>query len=119
MPASAEQWIAALSQTYWTTAGSTGRRPDRQTATRTATRTEGGTPVNTRVLDKRTEGLDVIARAARLDREASPLGRREAVAIRDAFVMEAEEITEQTETVRTRGCPACGCFALMPMRRRP
>jgi len=72
--------------------------------------------VNTRVLDKRTEGLDVIARAARLDREASPLARREAVAIRDAFVMEAEELAEETETVRTRGCPACGCFTLLPIR---
>lgn len=116
MPATPEQWIAALSQTYWTTAGSTGRRPDRQTAARTTTRIEGGTPVNAKVLDKQQEGRDVVARAARLTREASPLGRMEAVAIRDAFVMEAEELAEQTETVRTRACPACGCFTLLPIR---
>jgi hypothetical protein len=116
MPATPEQWIAALSQTYWTTAGSTGRRPDRQTAARTTTRTKGGEPVNTRVLDKQREGLEVVARAARLAREASPLARMEAVAIRDAFVMEAEELAEQTETVRTRPCPACGCFTLLPVR---
>ncbi|MFJ9662847.1 WhiB family transcriptional regulator [Streptomyces griseoflavus] len=116
MPATPEQWIAALSQTYWTTAGSTGRRPDRQTAARTTTRTEGGTPVNTDVLDKQQEGRDVVARADRLAREGSPLGRMEAVAIRDAFVMEAEELAEETETVRTRACPACGCFTLMPIR---
>lgn len=118
MPATAEQWIAALSQTYWTTAGSTGRRIDRHTADRTTTRTEAQAPVNTRVLDKRTEGLDVVARADRLAREKSPLARMEAVAIRDAFVMEAEELAEATETVRTRACPACGCFTLMPIKGR-
>lgn len=116
MPASPEQWIAALSQTYWTTAGSTGRRIDRQTANRTATRTEGGTPVNMQVLDKQQEARDVAARAARLDREPSPLARREAAAIRDAFAMEAEDLVGDTESVRRHACPACGCFTLMPVR---
>ncbi|WP_461712362.1 WhiB family transcriptional regulator [Streptomyces sp. DSM 41013] len=118
MPATPEQWIAALSQTYWTTAGSTGRRIDRHTADRTTTRTEAQATVNTRVLDKRTEGLDVVARAACLATEASPLARMEATAIRDAFVMEAEELTGDVETVRTRACPACGCFTLMPVKGR-
>lgn len=116
MPATAEQWIAALSQTYWTSAGSTGRRSDRQTAARTATRTEGGTPVNTKVLDKQQEGRDVIARSARLARESSPLGRREAAAIRDAFVMEAEELAGDIESVPRTPCPACGCFTLRPVK---
>lgn len=116
MPATPEQWIAALSQTYWTTAGSTGRRPDRHTANRTATRTEGGTPVNTKVLDKQQEGRDVIARAARLDREASPLARREAAAIRDAFAMEAEDLTGNVATVPQTPCPACGCFTLRAIK---
>jgi hypothetical protein len=118
MPATPEQWIAALEQTYWTTAGSTSRRPDLQTADRTATRTGGTTPVNTKVLDKQQEGREVVARADRLSREGSPLGRMEAVAIRDAFVMEAEDLAEETETVRTRACPACGCFTLMPVKGR-
>lgn len=118
MPATPEQWIAALSQTYWTTAGSTGRRIDRRTADRTTTRTEAQATVNTRVLDKRIEGLDVVARAARLAAEASSLARMEATAIRDAFVMEAEELTGDVETVRTRACPACGCFTLMPIKGR-
>jgi len=112
MPATPEQWIAALSQTYWTT----GRRIDPLTRTRTATRTEAPANVNVKELDKATEGRAVVARAERLAREASPLGRMEAVAIRDAFVMEAEELREQTETVRTRACPACGCFTLLPIR---
>ncbi|WP_055693025.1 WhiB family transcriptional regulator [Streptomyces prasinopilosus] len=116
MPATPEQWITALSQTYWTTAGSTGRRVDPLTATRTATRTEAPATVNTKVLDKRTEGLDVIARAERLAREGTPLARREAAAIRDAFVMETEDLTGSTETVRTRACPACGCFTLVPLK---
>ncbi|RIH58180.1 hypothetical protein D3C59_36785 [Streptomyces sp. SHP22-7] len=118
MPATPEEWLNALSQTYWTTAGSTGRRPDRQTATRTATRTEVPAPVNTRILDKQQEGRAVIARAARLAAEPSSLARMEAAAIRDAFVMEAEELTGDVETVRTRACPACGCFTLMPIRGR-
>lgn len=116
MPATAEQWIAALSQTYWTAAGSTGRRSDPQTADRTATRTEAPANVNTRVLDKQREGRDVVARAERLAGESSPLGRREATAIRDAFVMEAEELTGEIESVPRRPCPACGCFTLRPVK---
>ncbi|WP_208641438.1 WhiB family transcriptional regulator [Streptomyces africanus] len=114
MPATPEQWIAALSQTYWTPGS--GRRIDPLTRTRTATRTEAPANVNVKGLDKATEGKNVIARAARLATEDSPLGRMEAVAIRDAFVMEAEELAEQTETVRTRACPACGCFTLLPVK---
>jgi WhiB family redox-sensing transcriptional regulator len=116
MPASPEQWIAALSQTYWISQGSTGRRTDPLTATRTTTRTEGPATVNTRVLDKQREGLDVVARAARLAAEGTPLALREAAAIRDTFVMEAEALTGNTESVRTRGCPACGCFTLLPVK---
>jgi hypothetical protein len=116
MPATAEQWIAALQQTYWTTAGSTDRRTDPLTATRTTTRTEAPATVNTRVLDKQREGLDVIARAERLAAEGTPLALREAAAIRDTFVMEAEALTGNTESVRTRGCPACGCFTLLPVK---
>ncbi|MBP5918798.1 WhiB family transcriptional regulator [Streptomyces sp. LBUM 1486] len=112
MPASAEQWTAALSQTYWTT----GQRPDPLTSSRTATRTEASAPVNTSVLDKASEGHDILARAARLTAEGTPLAIREAAAIRDAFVMEAEELTGHTETVRTIGCPACGCFTLLPVK---
>lgn len=116
MPASVEQWTAALSQTYWITQGSTSRRTDPLTATRTATRTEAPATVNTQVLDKAREGHDVIARAARLTREGTPLALREAAAIRDAYVMETEELTGTTESVRTRGCPACGCFTLLPVK---
>ena len=116
MPASVEQWTAALAQTYWTTAGSTSRRPDRQTAARTATRLEGPTPVNTRVLDKQREGHDVIARAARLTAEGTPLARREAAAIRSTFIMEAEELAGEIESVPQRACPACGCFTLRPVK---
>nr|WP_014696936.1 WhiB family transcriptional regulator [Streptomyces sp. FR1]AFI44039.1 malonate decarboxylase gamma subunit [Streptomyces sp. FR1] len=112
MPASVEQWTAALEQTYWTT----GRRTDPLTASRTATRTEAPAPVSTSILDKASEGHDVIARAARLNREGTPLAIREAAAIRDAFVMETEELTGHTETVRTRSCPACGCFTLLPVK---
>ncbi|MER7309951.1 WhiB family transcriptional regulator [Streptomyces griseoluteus] len=116
MTATAEQWIAALDQTYWTTPGSTGRRTDPLTATRTATRTEAGVNVNAKTLDKATEGRDVLARAARLTAEGTPLARREATAIRDAFVMEAEELTGDTTTVRTKPCPACGCYTLLPVK---
>jgi hypothetical protein len=116
MPATPEQWIAALSQTYWTTPGSTGRRTDPLTATRTATRTEAPVNVNVRTLDKASEGRDIVTRAARLAAEGTPLARREATAIRDAFVMEAEELAGATETVRTRPCPACGCFTLLPVK---
>ena len=116
MPASVEQWTAALSQTYWTTSGSTGRPISRLAGDRTATRTEAQTPVNTRVLDKQREGHDVIARAARLTAEGTPLARREAAAIRDTFVMEAEELAGETGSVRQRGCPACGCFTLLPVK---
>ena len=116
MPATPEQWIAALSQTYWTTAGSTSQPSDRLTATRQATRTEAPAPVNTKVLDKISEGRDVIARAARLASEGTPLAIREAAAIRDAYVMEAEALTGDTETVRQRACPACGCFTLLPVK---
>lgn len=114
MPASAEQWTAALEQTYWTT----GQRTDPLTASRTATRTEASAPVNTSVLDKAREGHQVLARAERLTREGTPLAVREAAAIRDAFVMETEELTGHTETVRTRACPACGCFTLLPVKGR-
>lgn len=116
MPASAEQWTAALSHTYWTTPGATGRRTDPLTASRTATRTETPANMNVKAVDKASEGRDVIARAARLTAEGTPLARREAAAIRDAFVMEAEELTGDTESVRQRGCPACGCFTLLPIK---
>lgn len=116
MPASAEQWIAALSETYWTTPGSTGRRTDPLTSSRTATRTEVPANVNTNVLDKQREGHDVIARAARLTAEGTPLALREAAAIRDTYVMEAEELTGDTASVRMRSCPACGCFTLLPVK---
>lgn len=72
--------------------------------------------MNTRVLDKQREGLDVVARAARLTAEGTPLARREAAAIRDTYVMEAEELTGDTESVRMRGCPSCGCFTLLPVK---
>lgn len=75
-------------------------------------------PVNASVLDKAREGHDVIARAERLLREGTPLARREAAAIRDTYVMEAEELTGLTESVRRRGCPACGCFTLLPVKGR-
>jgi len=74
--------------------------------------------MNIRVLDKQREGLDVIARAARLTSEGTPLAVREAAAISSTFVMEAEELAGQTETVRTKGCPACGCFTLLPVKGR-
>ncbi|MDX3047541.1 WhiB family transcriptional regulator [Streptomyces scabiei] len=116
MPASPEQWIAALEQTYWITPGSTGQRLHPLTATRTGTRTEANATVNTRVLDKASEGHEVVARAARLTAEGTPLARREAAAIRDAYVMETEDLTGSTESVRQRPCPACGCFTLLPIR---
>lgn len=72
--------------------------------------------MNTRVLDKQREGRDVVARAARLASQSSPLGHREAAAIRDAFVMEAEELTGEIESVPRRACPACGCFTLRPFK---
>ncbi|GAA3595105.1 WhiB family transcriptional regulator [Streptomyces osmaniensis] len=112
MPATPEQWIAALTDTYWTT----GRRIDPLTAHRTATRTETPANMNVKAADKVSEGLDVIARAERLTAEGTTLSRREAAAIRDAFVMEAEDVADQRETVRTRGCPACGCFTLLPIK---
>lgn len=116
MPATPEQWTAALSQTYWITPGSTGQRMNPLTRTRTATRTEGQATVNTQVLDKAREGQDVIARAERLIREGTTLARREAAAIRDAYVMEAEDVAGATESVRMRACPACGCFTLLPVK---
>jgi hypothetical protein len=116
MPASAEQWTAALEHTYFTARGSTGQRIHPMTANRTATRTEAQAPVNTSVLDKAREGHQVLARAERLTREGTPLARREAAAIRDTFVMEAEELTGETESVRQRACPACGCFTLLPVK---
>lgn len=118
MPASPEQWTAALSQTYWTTQGSTARRPDPLAGTRTATRTEAQATVSTSVLDKIREGHQVIDRAEKLTREGSPLAIREAAAIRDTYVMETEELTGDTESVRMRGCPACGCFTLLPVKGR-
>lgn len=116
MPATPEQWITALSQTYWITQGSTGQHLDPLTRTRTATRTEAQATVSTQVLDKIREGRDVIARAERLTREGSPLALREAAAIRDVYVMETEDLTGDTNSVRTHACPACGCFTLMPIK---
>jgi hypothetical protein len=72
--------------------------------------------VNTRVLDKIREGHDIVARAARLTAEGTTLAHREATAIRDAYVMEAEALTGDTATVRAKGCPACGCFTLLPVK---
>lgn len=116
MPATPEQWTAALSQTYWITPGATGKRPDPLARHRTATRTEGQATMNTAVLDKAREGLDVIARAERLNREGTTLARREAAAIRDAYVMEAEDLAGATESVRMKSCPACACFTLLPIK---
>lgn len=110
MPATAEQWTAALQQTYWITPRSTTQL----TTTRRATRTEAQANVSTKVLDKIREGREVVARADHLAQEGTPLAIREATAIRDIYVMEAEELTGETESVRTRGCPACGCFTLLP-----
>ncbi|MEV6174902.1 WhiB family transcriptional regulator [Streptomyces sp. NPDC051954] len=72
--------------------------------------------MNTKVLDKIREGHEVIARADHLTREGTPLAIREATAIRDVFVMETEELTGDTATIRTRACPACGCYTLLPIK---
>jgi hypothetical protein len=112
MPATAEQWTHALQQTYWITPRTTSPF----TSNRTPTRTEAPTPVSAKVLDKIREGHEVIARADRLAGEGTPLAIREAAAIRDVFVMETEELTGDTVTVRTRACPACGCYTLLPVK---
>ncbi|MEU6490367.1 WhiB family transcriptional regulator [Streptomyces sp. NPDC046984] len=72
--------------------------------------------MSTQVLDKISEGHDVIARANRLAQEGTTLAHREASAIRDVYVMETEELTGDTVTVRMRACPACGCFTLLPYK---
>lgn len=114
MPASPEALLALLEAPHWKTPGSTSRRTEGPTARRI----EGSAAVNLTVLDHIAEGRQVLARAAELNAEGSPLARREAAAMRTAQTMKSQLLMGETGTVRQHRCPACGCFSLLPKGER-
>lgn len=114
MPITPEQMLALLEAPHWKTPGSTGRKTEGPVARRT----EAQAAVNLTVLDHITEGRQVLARAAKLDAEGTPLAKREAAALRLGQQMSSEELMDLPETVRKQTCPSCGCYSLMPKKNR-
>lgn len=74
--------------------------------------------MNLTVADHITEGRQVLARAEKLKAEGTTLSKREAGALRAAQTMTSEALLGETEAVRQHGCPACGCFTLVPRKGR-
>jgi WhiB family redox-sensing transcriptional regulator len=109
MPASPEQLLALLEAPHWKSPGSTSRKTEGPRARRT----EGQAAVNLTVVDHIAEGRQVLARAAKLAAEGTPLARRESAALRTAQAMKSGALMGDTSSVRQHRCPACGCFSLI------
>jgi hypothetical protein len=109
MPASPEDLLALLEAPHWKTPGSTSRKAEGPTARRT----EAEAAVNVAVLDHIAEGQQVLARAAKLNAEGTPLALREAAALRTAQAMKSEALMGDTSSVRQHTCPSCGCNSLI------
>lgn len=114
MPASPEHLLALLEAPHWKAPGSTSRKAEGPTARRV----EGSAAVNLTVVDHIAEGRQVLARAAKLNAEGSPLARREAAALRTAQAIKSELLMGNTASVRQHPCPACGCYSLLPKGER-
>lgn len=74
--------------------------------------------MNLTVIDHLRDGRATLERANRLEAEGTPLALREAAALRRAQALKSEALMGDTTTVRTTGCPACGCYSLIPRQDR-
>jgi len=74
--------------------------------------------MNLTTVDHIAEGWQVLDRAERLRSEGTTLALREAAALREAQAMKSEALMGVQPRIRRMGCPACGCFTLIPKRGR-